>query len=68
MTSVLKIGVGVGAKKWSRLEREMIEWEAIEKAVEKIMEGEEAEEMRKSAKELAHKASEAMLLSSQHGL
>ena len=38
----------------------MIEWEAIEKAVRNIMEGEEAEEMRKRAKELAHKATQAM--------
>ncbi|XP_028767650.1 scopoletin glucosyltransferase-like [Neltuma alba] len=60
VTSVLKIGVGVGAKNWSRLERERIEWEAIEKAVRRMMEGEEAEEMRKKAKELACKASQAM--------
>lgn len=60
VTSVLNIGIGVGAKKWSRFERDKIEWDAIDKAVRRIMEGEEAEEMRERAKELALKARQAM--------
>ncbi|MED6132867.1 hypothetical protein PIB30_022779 [Stylosanthes scabra] len=52
VSEVLGIGVPVGAKKWS-LVGDKIEWEAVEKAVRKIMEGEETEEMRKKAKVLS---------------
>ncbi|MED6149482.1 hypothetical protein PIB30_062918 [Stylosanthes scabra] len=53
VSEVLGIGVGVGAKKWSHFVGGEIEWEAVEKAVRKIMEGEEAEEMRNKAKVLS---------------
>ncbi|MED6132869.1 hypothetical protein PIB30_022781 [Stylosanthes scabra] len=54
VSEVLGIGVPVGAKKWSNFVGGEIEWEAVEKAVRKIMEGEEAEEMRKKAKVLSN--------------
>lgn len=64
LTCVLKIGVGVGAKRWSRFERndddDIIKWDAIEKAVKKTMEGDEAEEMRKRVKQIACKARQAV--------
>ena len=53
VTEVLKVGVPVGVKKWARFVGDSIEWDAVEKAVRKIMEGEEAEEMRNKAKALA---------------
>ncbi|XP_021755650.1 scopoletin glucosyltransferase-like [Chenopodium quinoa] len=61
VTQVLKTGVGVGAKKWSRV-AENVKSEDIKKAVTKIMVGEEALEIRsraKKMKELARKAVEA---------
>ncbi|MED6132868.1 hypothetical protein PIB30_022780 [Stylosanthes scabra] len=54
VSEVLGIGVPVGAKKWLRLTGDSVKWEAVEKAVRKIMEGEEAEEMRKKAKVLSN--------------
>ncbi|KAI9123835.1 hypothetical protein K1719_005135 [Acacia pycnantha] len=62
VTEVLKIGVRVGATKWMRMMgvRDRINWEAIEKAVNRVMEGEEAEEMRNRAKVLALKARKAV--------
>ncbi|KAK4258766.1 hypothetical protein QN277_005177 [Acacia crassicarpa] len=62
VTEVLKIGVRVGATKWMRMmgDRDCINWEAIEKAVNRVMEGEEAEEMRNRAKVLALKAGKAV--------
>ncbi|KAF7840816.1 scopoletin glucosyltransferase-like [Senna tora] len=60
VTQVLRIGVPVGAKKWSRFEKDDVKWDAIEKAVKRIMEGEEAEEMRNRTKMLAQKAKEGM--------
>ncbi|XP_061367878.1 scopoletin glucosyltransferase-like [Gastrolobium bilobum] len=56
ITEVLKIGVLVGAKKWVRLVGDTIKWEAVEKAVKRIMAGEEAEEMRNKAKLLSQLA------------
>ncbi|KAF7840817.1 scopoletin glucosyltransferase-like [Senna tora] len=56
LTQVLRIGVPVGVKKWTRFQRDDIKWDAIEKLVKRIMEGEEAEGMRNRAKVLAHKA------------
>lgn len=62
VTQVLKIGVAVGSPKWNRtIVGISVKNEAIEKAVNQIMVGEEAEEMRdraKSFKELARKAIE----------
>ena len=60
VTQVLGIGVGVGVKKWVRhVGDNSVKREAIEKAVKKIMEGEEAEEMRSKASELREMASRA---------
>ncbi|KAJ7967489.1 Glycosyltransferase [Quillaja saponaria] len=53
VTQILKIGVGVGVQKWVRMVGDSIKKEAIEKAVNQIMVGEEAEEMRNRAKALA---------------
>ncbi|XP_062090531.1 UDP-glucose flavonoid 3-O-glucosyltransferase 7-like [Humulus lupulus] len=56
VTEILRIGIEVGAKKWKRLVGDFVKREAIERAVTRIMEGEEAEEMRSRVKELADKA------------
>ncbi|MED6132860.1 hypothetical protein PIB30_022773 [Stylosanthes scabra] len=53
---VLKIGVAVGVKKWARVVGDSVESEKVEKAVRKIMVGEEAEEMRKRSKMLSQLA------------
>ncbi|KAF3442772.1 hypothetical protein FNV43_RR16689 [Rhamnella rubrinervis] len=61
VTQVLGIGVGVGVQNWSLSSGDFVKREAIEKAVSKIMVGEEAEEMRIKAKafgEMARKAVE----------
>ncbi|KAM6540776.1 hypothetical protein CsatB_005223 [Cannabis sativa] len=50
---ILRIGVEVGAKKWKRQVGDFVKREAITKAVSKIMEGEDAEEMRRRVKSLA---------------
>ncbi|MED6197096.1 hypothetical protein PIB30_053536 [Stylosanthes scabra] len=60
VTEVLKIGVPVGAKKWVIVVGDSVKWEAVEKAVRKIMVGEEAEEMRKKAKVLSELAKSAV--------
>ncbi|RDX79369.1 Scopoletin glucosyltransferase, partial [Mucuna pruriens] len=57
---VLKIGVPVGAKKWVRLEGDSITWDAVEKAVKRIMTGEEGIEIRNRAKVLSQLARRAM--------
>ncbi|KAJ4831000.1 hypothetical protein Tsubulata_036326 [Turnera subulata] len=56
VTQVLKIGVTIGETKHGA----HIESEALEKAVSRIMEGEEAEEMRKKAKALGEMARKAV--------
>nr|AMQ26125.1 UDP-glycosyltransferase 7 [Pueraria montana var. lobata] len=56
---VLKIGTPVGNKKWIGVEGDKITWDAVEKAVKKIMTGEEAIEMRNKAKVLSHLARRA---------
>uniref|UniRef100_A0A2N9G5J8 Uncharacterized protein n=1 Tax=Fagus sylvatica TaxID=28930 RepID=A0A2N9G5J8_FAGSY len=60
VTQVLEIGIGVGAQKWGRVEGDSIKSEAIEKAVRRIMVGEEAEEMRGKAKALGEMARRAV--------
>ncbi|KAI4295677.1 hypothetical protein L6164_035694 [Bauhinia variegata] len=60
LTEVLKIGVPVGVKKWARMVGDYINWQAIERAVNRIMKGEEAEEMRNRAKELSQMARRAV--------
>ncbi|XP_065616025.1 scopoletin glucosyltransferase-like [Quercus suber] len=61
VTQILKIGVDVCARQWSRvLMGHGIKWEAIEKAVRQIMVGEEAEEMRGRAKALGKMARRAI--------
>ncbi|KAK7379902.1 hypothetical protein VNO78_34178 [Psophocarpus tetragonolobus] len=60
VTEVLSIGVPVGATKWVRLEGDNITWDALEKAVKRIMTGEEAMEMRNRTKVLAQLARRAM--------
>ncbi|PON33629.1 UDP-glucuronosyl/UDP-glucosyltransferase [Parasponia andersonii] len=52
VTQLLGIGVCVGAGKWARFVGDSVKKEAIEKAVTRLMEGEEAEEMRSRAREL----------------
>ncbi|KAK4437904.1 Scopoletin glucosyltransferase [Sesamum alatum] len=61
VTEVLRIGVSVGQKKWQMAASEGVPREAVTKAVERIMVGEEASEMRRRAKyykEMARKAVE----------
>ncbi|XP_054777921.1 probable UDP-glucosyl transferase 73B6 [Prosopis cineraria] len=61
VSEVLKIGVPVGVTKWARvMGDDSIKWEAIEKAVNRGMQGEEAEEMRNRAEALALKARKAV--------
>ncbi|XP_015892857.2 probable UDP-glucosyl transferase 73B6 [Ziziphus jujuba] len=60
VTQILRIGVGVGVEKWARLTGDSVKREAIVKAVNKIMESEEAEEMRSRAKALGVLAGEAV--------
>ncbi|XVF41554.1 hypothetical protein PTKIN_Ptkin01aG0288800 [Pterospermum kingtungense] len=61
VTEVLKIGVGVGAKVWSRWTDNSttefkVTMEDIERAVTRVMVGEEAKEMRNRVKELENMA------------
>ncbi|KAK6159320.1 hypothetical protein DH2020_006634 [Rehmannia glutinosa] len=61
VTEVLGIGVSVGNKKWQRVGSEGVERAAVKTAVERIMVGETAAEMRRRAmsyKEMARKAVE----------
>ncbi|RHN62166.1 putative hexosyltransferase [Medicago truncatula] len=60
VTDVLKIGVPVGAKTWDGKVSDKVHWDAVEKAVKKVMEGEEAKEMRNKAKVLAKMAKKAV--------
>ncbi|PON40835.1 UDP-glucuronosyl/UDP-glucosyltransferase [Parasponia andersonii] len=60
VTQVLRIGVEVGAKKFVRLVGDNVKREAIEKAVRRVMDGEEAEEMRDRVKGLAEMARRAV--------
>ncbi|MED6132865.1 Anthocyanidin 3-O-glucosyltransferase 7 [Stylosanthes scabra] len=59
VSEVLGIGVPVGAKKWLRT-GDSVKWEAVEKALKKIMVGEEVEEMRKKAKMMSQIAKGAV--------
>ena len=60
VTEVLKIGVGVGVQKWVRTVGDFVRREAVEKAIRRVMVGEEAEEMRKRAKELGEMGKKAV--------
>ncbi|CDO97203.1 unnamed protein product [Coffea canephora] len=60
LTNVLKIGVGVGAQQWSRRTTQIISAEALTKAVDRIMDGEEALNIRGRAKALKEKARKAV--------
>ncbi|KDP24996.1 hypothetical protein JCGZ_23979 [Jatropha curcas] len=60
ITSILKIGVGVGAQKWVRLVGDYIMCEKLEKAVKEIMVGEKAEEIRNRAKKIGEMARKAV--------
>ncbi|XP_021753343.1 scopoletin glucosyltransferase-like [Chenopodium quinoa] len=62
VTHVLKTGVSVGAKKWSRTPslEYLIKQEAIEKALTEIMVGKEAEERRTRAKKLKEMAQKSV--------
>lgn len=60
VTDVLKIGVGVGTKKWKEVVGDFVKRDAIEKAVKEIMVGEKAEEMRSRAKALGEMARRAV--------
>jgi len=60
VTQVIKIGVSVGAQRWVSLKGDNINRDAIEKAVKRIMFGEEAEEMRSRAKVLGELARRAV--------
>ncbi|TKY59057.1 Scopoletin glucosyltransferase [Spatholobus suberectus] len=51
VTEVLKIGVPVGVKKWVRLVGDSTKSDAVEKAVKRIMAGEEADQMRNKVEE-----------------
>ncbi|KAK6946075.1 UDP-glucuronosyl/UDP-glucosyltransferase [Dillenia turbinata] len=61
VTQVLRIGVSVGAKEYARFGGETVKSERIEEAINRVMEGEEAEKIRSKAKafgDLAKKAVE----------
>lgn len=63
VTQILKTGIPVGVKKWSRAPsmKDIMKREAIENALREVMVGKEAEERRtraKKLKEMAHKAVE----------
>ncbi|OWM79219.1 hypothetical protein CDL15_Pgr003391 [Punica granatum] len=57
---VLRIGVPVGVKRWMRQVGDSVESEKVEKAVRRMMVGEEAEEMRVKARELSNMAKRAV--------
>ncbi|XP_030525157.1 scopoletin glucosyltransferase-like [Rhodamnia argentea] len=50
VTEVLRIGVGVGARRWARLVGDFVGKEAVERAAKEIMVGERAGEMRGRAR------------------
>ncbi|XP_004505253.1 scopoletin glucosyltransferase-like [Cicer arietinum] len=60
VTQVLKIGVPVGVTKWVESFGESIEWDLVEKAVKRILEGEEAQEIRNRVKLLSELAKKAV--------
>ncbi|KAL9277215.1 hypothetical protein ACSQ67_025238 [Phaseolus vulgaris] len=60
VSEILKIGVPIGAKKWAAGVGDTVKWEAVEKAVKRIMSGEEAHQMRNKAKMLSRLAREAV--------
>ncbi|CAJ2650215.1 unnamed protein product [Trifolium pratense] len=60
VNEVLKIGVPVGVKKWVGLEGDSVEWNKVEKAVKRIMEGEEADEMKNNIKVLSELSKRAV--------
>ncbi|KNA20576.1 hypothetical protein SOVF_051170 [Spinacia oleracea] len=62
VTQILKTGVPVGAKKWSRIPsiEYLINQDAIQKALTEIMVGKEAEERRNRAKKLKEMAWKAV--------
>ena len=61
LTDMAKIGVGVGVQTWiGMMGGEPVKKDVVEKAVKRIMVGEEAEGMRRRAKELGQKAREAV--------
>ncbi|KAK9667133.1 hypothetical protein RND81_14G235400 [Saponaria officinalis] len=62
VTQILKVGVSVGAKKWSMVPsaEHVIKSEAIEKGLMEILKGEMAEQMRHRAKELKEMAYNAV--------
>ncbi|KAM7474104.1 hypothetical protein LguiB_021347 [Lonicera macranthoides] len=60
VTEILRIGVSVGVKEWSRVANEGIRREVVEKSVKRIMVEEEGKEMRRRAKELKEKAKQAI--------
>ncbi|OWM79214.1 hypothetical protein CDL15_Pgr003386 [Punica granatum] len=60
ITEVLRIGAPVGVKQWMRQVGDSVKSEQVEKAVRKVMVGEEAEEMRAQARELSKMAKKAV--------
>ena len=60
VTDILKIGVRVGVKKLVTMVGDSVSKDAVEKAVNRIMEGEETEEIRKRAKDIAQLARKAV--------
>jgi len=65
LTEVLQIGVPIGAKKWVETASvdavmDTITWDAVEKAVKRIMRGEDAIEMRNRTKVLSQLAKRAV--------
>ncbi|CAJ1939538.1 unnamed protein product [Sphenostylis stenocarpa] len=56
VTEVLKFGVPVGAKAWAGVGGDIVRWDAMEKAVKRIMTGEEAIEMKNRTKVLSELA------------
>ncbi|XP_020236624.1 scopoletin glucosyltransferase [Cajanus cajan] len=57
---VLQIGVPVGSKIPVELQGDIISWESVEKAVNRVMKGEEATQMRNKAKVFSQLAKGAM--------
>ncbi|KAF7810996.1 scopoletin glucosyltransferase-like [Senna tora] len=60
VTEVLRVGVPVGVKKYVEIVGDSVKKEAIEKAARRVIEGEEAEEMRNRAKKFAKMARQAL--------
>ncbi|XVF67538.1 hypothetical protein PTKIN_Ptkin10aG0129300 [Pterospermum kingtungense] len=60
LTEIMKIGVAVGVEKWVPMVGDFVRSEAIEKAINKVMKGETAEELRGRAKALAQMAKKAV--------